>query len=54
MIAEETKMSCCEGEENEGYEDENNLVICRACKEWTTAVRCKECDDVIFKSSCCG
>ncbi len=54
MIAETVKMGCCGGQENEGYEDENNPVMCYACKEWTSVVRCEECHEVIFESSCCG
>lgn len=44
---------CCEDEKNY-YEDEDSLDICRSCKEWTSPVKCRECGDTVFDSSCCG
>lgn len=45
--------SCCDNEDN-AYEDDSECVTCYRCKEWTCEVKCRECDDVIFNSACCG
>lgn len=47
----EDEVDCCM--EDEGYEDEDNCVICRRCKEWTSVVKCSQCHDILFESSCC-
>lgn len=48
-----TVENCCEDEDNH-VEDDEECVTCWRCKEWTSQVRCKECDDLVFESVCCG
>ena len=48
---EETECCCLE---HETFEDEDSLVICKSCKEWTSLVKCSGCNDVVFESACCG
>jgi hypothetical protein len=48
-----TEAVCCDDENNQ-FDDDSDCVLCRECGEWTTQVKCKECDEVVFSSSCCG
>jgi len=39
--------------DKETIEDESDLRICCACKEWTSPLICPDCGEVQFDSACC-